>query len=122
MSCQRSSGSFARARPTATSSHAGSPGQTALSVGAGLDRWADTTAIGSDPSNGSRPVTSSNSSDAERIHVRSGVDDAAGELLGRRVGHGADELLRPGEARLVAALPYGGDAEVDDLVDPLAAA
>ena len=59
--------------------------------------------------------------DAERIHVRSGVDDAAGELLWRRVSHGADELLRPCEARLVAALPYGGDAEIDDLVDSLAA-
>ena len=74
------------------------------------------------PSNGSRPVTSSNSSDAERIHVRSGVDDAAGELLGRRVSHRAEELLRAGEPRLVAALPHRRHAEVDDLVDPVAAA
>ena len=114
-------GGFASARPTATSSQTGSPGRR-RSDAAAPERCADTTAIGSVPSNGSRPVTSSKITTPRRIDVRARVDDAAGQLLRRRIGHRADELMRSGEPRLIAVPADVGDAEIDDLVDALAGA
>src|SRR5688500_7510686 len=56
----RSSGLFAIARPTATSTHAGRSGRTLVGRGTGSVRCPVRIAIASSPANGTRPVSISN--------------------------------------------------------------
>ena len=64
---------------------------------------ADTTAIGSGPRTAAARSPARRSPTPSEYTSERASTDAAGQLLGRRVGHGADELLRPGQPRLVAA-------------------
>ena len=117
MSGQRSAGSFASARDTATSSHGGSPGAHAARQRGGTVqmRGHDRHRIAAfERQPAGRKLEDHH---PHRIHVRPGIDRSAGQLLGRRVGHGADELLRPGQPKLVCLLPDGRHAEIHYLVD-----
>jgi hypothetical protein len=56
---------------------------------------------------------------AEAVDVGSPVHRSAGELLRGRVRDRSDELVRPGQPRLVGGLADVREAEVHDLVDAL---
>jgi len=57
---------------------------------------------------------------AHAVDVRARVHHCRGQLLGRGVVNGPDELVRPGEARVRGAFPDVRQPEVDQLVDPFA--
>ena len=58
---------------------------------------------------------------AEAVDVGPGVDDAAAQLFGSRVGDRAEELVSAGEPGRLRGFPHAREAEVHDLVGARAA-
>jgi hypothetical protein len=101
---QRSSGSFARPFASTSSIHAGSSARRVLTA---TGEWQS-------------PGEHLEQDGRQAVHIRTTIHGVTGQLLGRGVGHGSEELVRRGETRLLRGLPEIGNAEVHQLVRALA--
>ena len=75
---------------------------------------------GSLPGNGTRPVSISKTTAPEAVDIGSRVDGRRRQLLGRGVRDCSDEFVRPGQPGVRPRFPDIRQAEVHQLVDPLA--